>query len=164
MEKHSVQKPSRGELGRVHIQKPTSLKGLKTIALRVYTDRSIPSDRRSPGAFGEEIERQAVQTLQKAGIALAKEEEAVGLLNLDVYFVCEAASSSCGYHSRLLLKQWVQLSRDTSIVVAATTWDNSYSNAISKNQVYCCLADLLEVDARSLLGAFVRDFQKANGR
>jgi hypothetical protein len=143
---------------------PISLKGLRRVALRVYADRGIPSDRISSGPFNEEIERRAVQELRKAGITLAKEDEAEAVLSLDVYLVCEADSSSCGYQTDLKLKQWVQLHRDTSIAVAATTWSNSYSNAISKNQVYCCLPDLLSVDARSLLIGFVRDLQKANGQ
>ena len=132
------------------------------MGLKVYTDRGIPSDRISPGAFGEEIERQAIQTLQKAGITLVKETEADAILNLNVYLVCESEGSSCGYNTRLELEQWAQMSRDANIVVAATTWSNSYSKAISKNQIYCCLPDLIDADARSLLAGFMQDFQKAN--
>ena len=143
---------------------PISLKGLRRVALRVYTDRGIPSGRISSGPFSEEIQRRAVQELRKASITLAKEDEAEAILSLEVYLVCQADSPSCGYHTDLKLKQWVQLHRDTSIAVAATTWSNSYTNAISKNQVQCCLPDRLTVDAHSLLIGFVRDFQKANSQ
>lgn len=143
---------------------PTSLKGLGRVALRVHADRGIPSDRISSGPFGVEIERLTLQELRKAGITLTNEDDAEAVLNLDLYLVCQADHSSCGYHTDLELEQWVQLHRDTSISVAATTWSNSYTNTISGNQVNCCLPDQLTVDVRSLLGAFVRDFHKANGR
>ena len=67
---------------------PISLKGLRAVALKVYADRGIPSDRISTGAFDKEIERQAVQILRKAGIPLANENEADAVLNLDLYLVC----------------------------------------------------------------------------
>ena len=141
---------------------PTSLKGLRSVAVKVYADRGIPSDRIATGPFVEEIERLVVQELRNAGIVLANETEAEAVLSVNLYLSCEGDGPSCGHHTTLELKQWVQLDRDTSIAVAAITWINSYSNGISRNQVYCCLPDLLAVDARSLLKGFVQDFRKAN--
>jgi len=141
---------------------PTSLKGLQHVAVKVYVDRGIPSDRIAPGPFGEEIERLIVQELRNAGIMVVEEREAEAILSLNVYLSCEADGTACGHHTALELKQWVQLDRNTRIAVAAITWTNSYSNGISKSQVYCCLPDLLAVDARTLIKGFVQDFRKAN--
>src|SRR5215471_9173166 len=55
---------------------PTSLKGLKTVAVKVYSDRGIPSDRIAAGPFVEEIERLVVQELGNTDIIIVDEQEA----------------------------------------------------------------------------------------
>src|SRR5947199_8970042 len=72
---HSQQNPLRRTWPSAYPE-PTSLRGLGTMVLKVYTDRGVPFGRISSDAFGQQIERQAVQTLQEAGITLVKETEA----------------------------------------------------------------------------------------
>lgn len=141
---------------------PTGLKGLRSVAVVVYADRNIPSDRIAAGPFADEIKRQVVQKLTLINIALTNEREAESVLSVNMYLVCEADGVSCGHHTTVELKQWVQLERDPDITVAAITWQNSYTNAISKTKLQCCLPDQLEVDALSLISAFVEDYRRAN--
>jgi hypothetical protein len=58
--------------------------------------------------------------------------------------------------------QWVRLDRDPKVVAAATTWQNRYTNAKSKSDVWCCLPNRLVADALSLIHAFVQDYRTAN--
>jgi hypothetical protein len=141
---------------------PTGLKGLRSMALVVYADRGIPSDRIAAGSFAKEIENRFSQKLRAAGIALVNEKQAESVLSVSMYLSCEADGLSCGHHTTLELRQWVQLERDPTIAVAATTWHNSYTNGIRKKELHCCLPDLLEVDAGSLMEGFLRDYRTAN--
>lgn len=141
---------------------PTGLKALRSMALVVYADRGIPSDRIAPGPFAEEIEKRIAQKLRAEGIALVNEKEAESVLSVSMYLSCEADGLSCGHHTTLHLRQWVRLERDPRITVAATTWHNSYTNGLSNKRLHCCLPDLLEVDAASLMEGFLQDYRTAN--
>lgn len=134
------------------------------MALVVYADRSIPSGRIAAGLFADEIKRRIAQKLRPTGILLANENAAESILGLSMYLSCEPDGLSCGHHTALEFKQWVQLERDPRITVAAITWQNSYTNGISRKELWCCLPDLLEVDALSLVNGFVQDYRTANSK
>jgi len=63
---------------------PTSLKGLRSVAVKVYADRGIPSGRIATGPFADEIERMVVQELRNAGIVLVNEKEAEAMLSMSL--------------------------------------------------------------------------------
>jgi len=143
--------------------RPTGLTGLRSVAVTVYADSSIPSDRIAAGPFRDEIKRRIAQELQSAGISITtNESDADALLTASLYLVCESNGPSCGHHTHLQLKQWVRLDRDRNTTLAATTWENSYTNGISKKDIWCCLPDQLELDALTLIHAFSRDYRTAN--
>jgi hypothetical protein len=141
--------------------KPTRLRGLRSVALHVYLDLNIPSPptRRSVQDEMEQVIRGSFAT---EGIAVVDEGEAAGVLEVSVYLSCEPGGSSCGYHTEFALRQWVQLRRDRTAQVAAITWQNSYSNGISKSELGSLLPDMLMVDVRSLLNAFIEQYREAN--
>jgi hypothetical protein len=143
---------------------PSGLRGLRSVALAVYADPGIPSDRIAPGPFTDEIKRRIADELTPTGILLTNENEAESILSIDMYLSCGLDGSSCGHHTDLELKQWVQLVRAPRITVAAITWQNSYMNGISRKEVWCCLPDQLEVDALSLIKGFIRDYRTANSK
>ena len=116
------------------------------------------------GAFADEVKKRIVQELGTTGISLANENEAESVLSVSMYLSCEPDGPSCGHHTTLEFRQRVQLERDPRITVAAITWQNSYSNGIGRKNISCCLPDLLEADALSLIKAFIGDDRMANSK
>src|SRR6476660_6397319 len=78
---------------------PTGLRGLRSVALKVYADPGIPSGRIATGPFAEEIDKQIVQELKAAGITLVNENEAESALSVGMYLSCEPDGQSCGHHT-----------------------------------------------------------------
>jgi hypothetical protein len=143
---------------------PASLKGLRTVSLIVYADQTIPSYPGTKAPLAGEIKNRILQQLRDAGITVANQTEAESILQLSMYLVCDPDGSSCGYHTMLELRQWAALKRDPNMRIAAITWRNSYTNGVSKKNLACCLADLLAVDAFSLVGNFARDYREINSK
>src|SRR5260370_4400288 len=78
----------------------TSLKALKAVVLTVYADHGIPK-------LDSRIEERAIQRLKEAGVAVLHEKDSpppdMPGRHLNMYFVCQLNSTSCGYHTALAL-------------------------------------------------------------
>jgi hypothetical protein len=143
----------------------TSRKGLKSVLLKLDVDHSILSVDR--GILERFITNQARPELEQAGITVVSEKEInassdVPLLGLETIVRCDE-TTTCGYQVSFSLSQRVQLMRDQSVAVTASTWRNSYTGSIRKRDL-ATLPDLLAADAGSMLLGFVADDYAANPR
>ena len=132
-----------------------TLKGLKTVLLRVQSFGGIPK---------EAVAKEAEQALRAAGINVLVENERrsnphTAMLDLTMTLTCSGAS--CGYTVRLGLIQRVVLSRDSTVTTTVPTWYDGYQNAIGKAEMGA-LPYLVTVDADTLIKAFVGEYLSVN--
>jgi hypothetical protein len=81
-------------------------------------------------------------------------------LDLSIYAKPDPSDRFIDYHVVLSFYQNVQLSRDLGLGISAPTWQNSYTNTISRSDIM--YADMLVADIWSLLGSFFQDYKLAN--
>jgi hypothetical protein len=141
-----------------------ALRGLRSVAVRVYADRSVPGvpgQEQPQRSVRDDVEEAVIQRLAEAGLAITSEESADALLTVSMYLQCQPDGLSCGYHTNLEVQQWVRLARDASISVGAITWRNSYTNGVNRNELLI-LPSMLRVDAGTLVGGFVEGYRSVN--
>ena len=142
----------------------TSLKGLKGVMVRTFTERPL-SDR----AFREKVEMR----LTRSGVSVLTEKEGESTpgapsLALNVFVVCDGETATCAWHVRLQLSQDVRLARDPQIVTRGITWENSYtrsfgnSGTVAQPTLSFASTALLTVDVGTLVEGFVNDMLAAN--
>lgn len=143
---------------------PIGLKGLKTVSLEVSVIGPIPSSRIEADSLEDTIKREAVQSLNSAGITITENTRSESDLRLHMLLSCETDSSSCGHYTSLELRRWVRLERNPDVMMAAIIWRNSYMNGMNRKDLDCCLPSQLAVDAGSLIAGFVQGIRTANPR
>jgi hypothetical protein len=140
---------------------PSSLRKLDTVYLKVTADAParIPM---------QPITELVEQKLKQAGIiVLVQKDQAqpppdASILRLAMTFTCDV-HGLCGYVTSLELWQRVQLTREQSISVMAITWRDSYTLGISKADLPA-LPIQFDLDARTLVNAFTKDYLTVNPR
>lgn len=142
--------------------RPESLKGLKTIAVKVFADRGIPAlPTAPPQPVADTVAVKTRERLTEAGLLVVDEKVAEALLSVNMYLQCESNGPACGYLTTLEVQQWTTLEREPTRRLAAITWRNTFSLGIAKPHLNA-LPDMLLVDAGTLLLGFLEDYRKSN--
>jgi hypothetical protein len=135
------------------IQRITCLKGISQIPVIYYTD-NIFSKLNLQTIIEKEYNRNNIQFIYK------KNDDGNPYLELCIYSKQNPNNRLIDYHVVLSFYQNVQLSRDPGLGISAPTWQDSYTNTISRSELM--YADMLVADIWSLLGSFFHDYKMAN--